>query len=138
METILFDWIADLRHRNLRVSRSMIMCEAKALSSNEEFKASVSWLNGFLKSYDLSLRRRTTVCQNPPAACVDIRLRRLIVRKKFTDSFIFAMDETPCWMDMPSDTTVHFSGSKSVSVKTTGHEKNHFTVVLADGMLFLF
>ncbi len=142
METILFDWIADLRHRNLRVSRSMIMREAKALSSNEEFKASVGWLNGFLKRYDLSLRRRTTVCQNPPAACVDklvdfvIRLRRLIVREKLTDSFIFAMNETPCWMDMPSDTTVHFSGSKSVSVKTTGHEKNHFTVLLtakADG-----
>ena len=46
------------------------------------------------------------------------------------------MDETPCWMDIPSDTTIHFSGARSVSVKTTGHEKNHFTVVLtakADG-----
>ena len=63
MEVALFDWIVDLRHRNLRVSRSMIMREAKALSSNQEFKASVGWLNGFLKRNGLSLRRKTTVCK---------------------------------------------------------------------------
>ena len=37
---------------------------------------------------------------------------------------------------MPSDTTVHLKGESSVPVKSTGHEKNHFTVVLtaqADG-----
>ena len=142
MEELLFDWIVDLRHRNLRVSRSMIMREAKTISSNENFKASIGWLNRFLKRRGLSLRRKTTVCQNPPAACVDklvnfiVRLRRLRVLEKLTDNFIFAMDETPCWMDMPSDTTIHFSGARSVSVKTTGHEKSHFTVVLtakADG-----
>ena len=46
------------------------------------------------------------------------------------------MDETACWFDMPSDTTVASTGSKAVPVKTTGHEKDHFTVVLtarADG-----
>ena len=31
---------------------------------------------------------------------------------------------------MPSDTTVAATGSCSVCLKTTGHEKNHFTVVL--------
>ena len=46
------------------------------------------------------------------------------------------MDETACCMDMPSDTTVHFIGARSVSLKTSGHEKDHYTVVLtakADG-----
>jgi hypothetical protein len=46
------------------------------------------------------------------------------------------MDETACWMDMPGDSTIHFTGSRSVSLKTTGHEKQHYTVVLtarADG-----
>ena len=46
------------------------------------------------------------------------------------------MDETACWMDMPGDSNVHFTGSRSVSLQTTGHEKQHFTVVLtarADG-----
>lgn len=142
MEEVLFDWIVDLRRRNLRVSRAMIIRQAKTLSTDETFKASIGWLNGFMTRKTLSLRRRTTVCQNPPATCIRklvdfvMRLRKLRLSQKFTDGSIFAMDETACWMDMPSDTTVHFTGSQSVSLKTTGHEKNHYTVVLtakADG-----
>ena len=37
---------------------------------------------------------------------------------------------------MPSDTTLAKTGSRAVPLKTTGHEKDHFTVVLtacADG-----
>jgi hypothetical protein len=33
-------------------------------------------------------------------------------------------------MDMPSDTTIAATGSRSVPLKSTGHVKNHFTVVL--------
>ena len=65
-----------------------------------------------------------------------VRLRKLQISQGFTNDAIFAIDETACWMDMPADTTVEVRGSRSVSVKTTGHEKNHFTVVLtakADG-----
>ena len=41
------------------------------------------------------------------------------------------MDETPMTFDIPGNRTVHSSGAKTVLVKTTGHEKTHFTVVLA-------
>ncbi len=143
MEEVLCDWVVDLRRRNLRVSRTIIIRQAKALSTaHESFKASIGWLNGFLKRKSLSLRRRTTVCQNPPAACIRklvdfiMHLRKLQISQKFTKDATFAMDETACWMDMPSDTTIDFCGARSVSVKTTGHEKNHYTVVLtakADG-----
>ena len=37
---------------------------------------------------------------------------------------------------MPGDTTVNSSGARTVSLKTSGHEKDHYTVVLsakADG-----
>lgn len=47
------------------------------------------------------------------------------------------MDETACWMDMAFDTIVHSTGAHSVPVKTTGHEKDHVTVILtarADGV----
>ena len=40
-------------------------------------------------------------------------------------------------MDMPSDTTIHPVGARSVPIQTTGHKKNPFTVVLtakADGV----
>ena len=41
------------------------------------------------------------------------------------------MDETPLWLDIPGETTVTHTGERSVPVRTTGHEKNRFTVVLA-------
>uniref|UniRef100_A0A1X7TV60 DDE-1 domain-containing protein n=1 Tax=Amphimedon queenslandica TaxID=400682 RepID=A0A1X7TV60_AMPQE len=65
-----------------------------------------------------------------------MRLRRLHLSEKFSKNSIFAMDETACWFDTPSDTTIDVTVAKSVSIKTTGHEKNHFMVVLtakADG-----
>ncbi len=46
------------------------------------------------------------------------------------------MDETPMFFDMPGVKTVSVIGEKTVFVRTTGHEKTHFTVVvccLADG-----
>uniref|UniRef100_A0A1X7VHR1 DDE-1 domain-containing protein n=1 Tax=Amphimedon queenslandica TaxID=400682 RepID=A0A1X7VHR1_AMPQE len=38
------------------------------------------------------------------------------------------MDETACWMHLPGNSTSHTSGSGTVSLKTTGHKKDHFTV----------
>jgi hypothetical protein len=41
------------------------------------------------------------------------------------------MDETPMYFDMPGNSTVDTVGSKTVSIRTSGNEKQHFTVVLA-------
>ena len=41
------------------------------------------------------------------------------------------MDETPLWLDMPGETTVTHTGDRSVPVRSTGHNKGQFTVVLA-------
>ena len=142
MEEVLMDWILDLRGRNIRVSRKMIQVEAKALSGTEEFKASRGWLGRFMKRKGLSLRRKTTVCQATPGDCIPkmvdfiIHLRKLQFDHNFQCSNIYAMDETACWFDMVWDTTVHSTGARSVPVKSTGHEKDHYTVVLtarADG-----
>ena len=46
------------------------------------------------------------------------------------------MDETACWFDMLEEMTVALTGSRAVVLKTTGHEKSHYTVILtarADG-----
>ncbi len=40
------------------------------------------------------------------------------------------MDETPMQFDLPGNRTVNAKGDKTVMVKTTGHEKTYFTVVL--------
>ena len=52
----------------------------------------------------------------------------------FTDvqkSHIVNMDETPCYFDLPSSSTVETKGSKTVSIATSGYEKMRFTTVLA-------
>ena len=46
------------------------------------------------------------------------------------------MDETLMTFDLPSNTTIDETETRSVSIHTTGHEKTNFTVVLtcmADG-----
>ncbi len=44
---------------------------------------------------------------------------------------IGSVDETPMNFDMPLSHTVDTVGNKCILIKTTGKEKNHFTVVLA-------
>ena len=41
------------------------------------------------------------------------------------------VNEKPMNFDMPPSRTVNTAGKKSILIKTTGNEKNHFTVVLA-------
>ena len=43
---------------------------------------------------------------------------------------VIAMDE-PIWLDMPSATTVNEAGAPSVTIRSTGHEKDRVTVCLA-------
>lgn len=45
-------------------------------------------------------------------------------------SNVLNMDETPMYFDMASDKTYAPVGAKDVLVKTTGHDKLRFTVVL--------
>lgn len=142
MEETLLNWVLEMRDQNLRVSRRMLQVQAKVFASKGSFKASKGWLDKFLKRNGLSLRRKTTVCQSPPSDCIPklvsfiTHLRSIQRHREFPQSCIFAMDETACWMDMPSDTTIHKTGARSVSLKTSGHEKDHYTVILtarADG-----
>ena len=41
------------------------------------------------------------------------------------------MDETPVWCDMVAETTIDAVGKKSITLKTTGHEKPRVSVCLA-------
>lgn len=41
------------------------------------------------------------------------------------------MDETPVWCDMISETTIDATGKKSITLKTTSHEKARVPVCLA-------
>lgn len=41
------------------------------------------------------------------------------------------MNETPCYFDMPSSSTVDLKGTKTIICATSGYEKLRFTAVLA-------
>lgn len=155
-EAQLYAWVIEMRSAALAVTYSglkfkMLEIVSETAASIDDpmkkqiactFKASSTWLTRFLKRYNLTLRRKTKIAQKMPADLEQklldfqhfvIRLRR---RKNFPLSHIANMDETPVWFDMAGDLTVENIGAKTVHVRTTGNEKNRFTVVLtcfADG-----
>ena len=41
------------------------------------------------------------------------------------------MDETPICIDMPGEYTLEERGKKTITMKSTGHVKDHITIMLA-------
>ena len=143
LEEVLVSWIEQLREENLRVTRSSVQAKALELvPQEEEFVASRGWLEKFFRRNGFSLRRRTTVSQRlpedlqPKVISFIMKTRQLRLKNQYPLSMIGNMDETPLWLDMPGETTITHTGDRSVPVRTTGHDKARFTVVLsamADG-----
>ena len=145
LEQDLVHWIYEKRSRMLHVSRKMIMWKAKSIfeEKNEDpalkdtFLASRGWCEKFMRRHGFSLRRKTTTAQKDPAYMVDrivayvMHVRRLQKQFSFHDTDIIAMDETPVWNDMVSNTTVEKTGSQEVNMKSTGHDKVRVSVCLA-------
>ena len=147
MEEKVLEWIVERRTKMLRVSRKLIRKKAiivyedlKRTDPNrydEKFEATNGWLYKFMKRNNLSLRRKTSVAQKDPDLLVAkivsyiLRVRRLRLKFLYQPADIIAFDETPIWADMVSDTTVDVVGKKTVSMKSTGHEKCRVTVGLA-------
>ncbi|KAG8173318.1 hypothetical protein JTE90_003633 [Oedothorax gibbosus] len=95
-----------------------------------------------MEQHGLTLRQRTKIAQKFPIQLeekiVAFQKEVINLRKERNNepSQIGNMDETPMTLDIPIDRTVNTKGDQTVLIKTTGHEKTHFTVVLtcmADG-----
>ena len=97
--------------------------------STDDFRASLGWLQCFMKWKGLSLRRKTTICQIAPADCIPklvsfvTYMRSLQMQHKYCHDAMFTMDETACWLDMSSGTTIESTGARSVPLKTTWSRK---------------
>ena len=149
LDEIIHEWIHHRRANGLRVSRKIIMVKAKHLheercpeGEQDLFKVTEDWLQKFMLQNGLSLRRKITTAQQDPHRVIDklisyiLHVLRLSQQCNYQPSCIIAMDETPVWDDMVSDTTVDKVGATSVNLKMTGHEKVMVTVCLsarADG-----
>ena len=142
LELNMRDWVISKQARHERVSRKMIREMAKEMYAtvsdgrDEEFAASVGWLNRFLCRNNFTSRRRTTIAHKDAREFVEklvtfvTFLSRMSETKKIPDRDIIAMDETAVWFNMVGSTTVETRGVLSVTLKTTAHEKSHLTVVL--------
>ncbi|KAK7130470.1 hypothetical protein R3I93_019960 [Phoxinus phoxinus] len=142
LDTKLSEWIHSMRDNHNRVSRKMIRNKALGIyptvsDRGVRFLASRGWLQKFLNRNGFALRRRTTMAQKDPdllteklVSFVDY-VSKTVVSKIISEKDIIAMDETAVWFNMVSPSTIDVRGTKSVALKTTGHEKSHLTVVLA-------
>ena len=135
-------WITEKRQGGIAVSTNVICLKAKSVTqrlgiAETLFKASQRWCYGFMERYGFSIRRRTTIAQWLPQDYKEklIRFQRYVIaqRKKhdFELKYIGNTDQTPLTFDIVTNATVSEKGVKSVSILTTGHEKDRFTVMLA-------
>ena len=67
--------------------------------------------------------------QKMTAFLQSVRVARVV--HDYPKELIGNMDETPMYFDMSGNTTIDKKGTKTISVRTTGAEKRHLTVVLA-------
>ena len=146
LENEINEWVLSQRQNGYVVTSGSIRFRALQLKKSEKyqnqtdissFKASAGWCSRFMNRNSLTLRQRTKIAQKLPAVLEDkvssfhsfiINLRK---KHGYDLSQIGNMDETPMTFDLPGNQTVDTVGSKTIMIKTTGHEKTHFTVVLA-------
>jgi hypothetical protein len=112
-----------------------------------EFKVSDKYIYGWARRHNITSRRITHHGQvdNRPvvetlAAVESYFLSLRYASATLPTSRIFNMDETPCYVDMSRDSTLHFKGSKNVDGADTGYRKHRYTVVLCsclDGRMLM-
>uniref|UniRef100_A0A8R1I340 HTH CENPB-type domain-containing protein n=1 Tax=Caenorhabditis japonica TaxID=281687 RepID=A0A8R1I340_CAEJA len=128
----LAEWVTRQRANKLRVTRSAICIRARQLSI--DLKVSNGWLESFLNRHRFVSRRPTTVCQKAPDEYIDKIIDFfLYVEKRMRENqynYVYACDETSVNLDYSNSLTVEEKGSKQVTVKSTGHDKLHLTVML--------
>lgn len=140
LEERLRTWILNQRQQRIRVSRRNVQKMAQKMniemSLSRDFKASNGWVDKFLSRNHFVIRSKTSVCQKTPADHLQklvsfVRyVRQLRVKHNYPRENIFAMDETPVWLEGSASTTIAQKGAKEVPIKSTGHEKVRITVIL--------
>ena len=93
------------------------------------WRASIGWVNNFMSRNGFSLHHKTIPAQQDPERLIDKHIlyvlyaRRFSIKYKYPLSSVMAMDEISVSNDMVSNATIHKQGTKSVCLRTTGHEK---------------
>ena len=140
IEEKVLEFVMERRQCRQSVSTSEICIHGTKVAKSmkiKDFKASADWCYAFMRRKGLSIRRCTHISQKLPDDYEDklVEFQKFIIKqRKLHDndlSQIGHADQTPLTFDLPAATTVAPKGSKTVSINTTGHEKDRFTVMLA-------
>ena len=140
IEETLLSWVRDRRLQGIAVSTTELRLMSLYFAKQHgvtSFGCSVDWVYSFMRRNALSIRRRTHIAQKLPSDHEDqlLKFQTFIIKLRkqhdFELSQIGNADQTPFTFDMPYERTVALKGSNSVSINTTGNEKNRFTIMLA-------
>lgn len=144
LEKELCDWVADLRNNGLTVTTLSIRTKVLQFTSKYhlmQFKFSGGWCTKYMNRCELTQHQKAHIAQNLPKD-IDEKDRfanfALKERKmhEFTLENIGNMDVTRMDFVMSRNTTVERMGNETVTIETTGCEKQQFIVMLscqADG-----
>lgn len=140
LEMELKIWIEEQRAIGIPVSTKMVQHEARRIADEKEvtdFKGGHNWCFRLMKQNGLSMRTCTRLAQKMPENYEQkvLEFHCFVIQCWKTHQFelgqIANMDEVPLQFDVPSNRTVVKKGVKTVTVKTSGHEKSYYTVVVA-------
>ncbi|KAG5263266.1 hypothetical protein AALO_G00262940 [Alosa alosa] len=140
LEDKIEQWVIEQRAAGRSVSTVSIRLKATALARDmniDAFRGGPSWCFRFMKRRNLSIRTRTTVSQQLPKdykeklATFRAYCKNKITEKKIQPEHITNMDEVPLTFDIPVNRTVETTGTRTVSIRTTGTEKSSLIVVLS-------
>uniref|UniRef100_A0A8C3IBY8 HTH CENPB-type domain-containing protein n=1 Tax=Chrysemys picta bellii TaxID=8478 RepID=A0A8C3IBY8_CHRPI len=145
LEKDLNNWVVECQQNGYIVTRTGIRLRALQMSKDDKYKsvkpsmfvASAGWCTRFMNRHGLCLCQRTKIAQKLPRDLEEKieSFQRFIIKYRkeyaFELSQIGNMGETPMTFDLLSNRTVTGVGEKTVLIKTTGHEKIYFTVVLS-------
>ena len=129
LEKDLEDWVNVQRADGRGVSTIQIRLKAKEMAvakKIEGFTGCASWCFRFMKRRNLTIRMKTTMCQQLPAdfeeKIVNFRnyISEVISEHSVDHDRIINMDEVPLTFDMPLTRTVNSKGEKSVNLQFRG------------------
>ena len=140
IEEELKRWMKQRRDAGARVTGTVLKTKClrcHRANGDQGFRASCGWLRQFMRRNNIALRRATHVAHKKQVELDDrmqgflryvIRIRQ---RRNYPLSMIGNMDETPVYVDIPGNYTLERKSMKSITMASTGHEKEKLTVMLA-------
>ncbi len=141
-EEHIAQWLSELREDGVPVSNLLVSCKAMEVAADNgltesQFKASASWIKGFLRRWRFSIRAKTRSGQANLKDGEDaLAAFKASIRKSIEDNDIeeiYNADQTGINYEYIPKHTINKEGAKTVWIKCSGHDKDRMTaMVLAD------